>query len=781
MVTMKNNAILLLIIFLLIQIGSTIYAQEIEGVVLCNNKAVACNAVLLSQDSSTIITGGFFIDGKIKIINPSSQAVDLQLSGLQFEDTIISVPLRKLYHLGIINVKSRILDDVIVRGKKEPYEVKSSGYILNVSRSYLKDLGMATDVLQMAPMLMVNSDESIRVIGKENKPLILIDGREVYDFEQIKSLPSSSIREINVITDPTAKYDANVTSVIEITTKEKSLNGFSGRIDLSGGKGINYRGKESINLAYNTKKIRLFGSYKLSQTNKSPEIDNITELYSVLDTSTLISKNSQYQEWRNKSYIAGMDYVLNKNNNLGVQINGFRYKVKTEDNWNTILPFLASYSSLSSSKLEQNRIGFNINHRVKLNNKNSQLNSYFDYLVHDQNSTESIFENYQSTSNELRNLSDSKYYILSLKSEYTQSIKKSKLDLTLGIKLSKVNGEGNLIFEEKVNGFWENNTLLSNVFKNNEEIVATYVDVNKVFGEIFSLNFGVRGEYVKRYAFDSYQSTPIIDNKSIKLFPNLQLLINISDNHKLSFNYINKIQRPPYRFLTQSITYLDSTRYFQGNPYLTPAYINDYSLRYTYKKKYGIIMKYQHINDIIDLNIYYIDNKLKTTYSNYNEFKKWSMTIFGNYSFERIDLRSSLMLSKPQMNVVQLNKPVTIEEIGLYLDFSANVRIWKNGQLHCKYYYSKNEQYGASLRNNMSNLSVGITQKFQNDRLVARFTANDIFKQEKYGGSRFVGMIKEQRVEFQDTKTFIFSLSFLFNKYKKVTKKSGLEDERYRL
>ncbi len=777
-----NHKYSFLLLVLFIQVPFIINAQEIKGTVLCDNQPVPCNAILCAQGDSSIIAGGFFIDGEVELTNPTSHKVYLILSGLQFKDTTIAVPFQNQYHLGEITVQRRVLEEVVIKGKREAYEVKSDGYVLNVSRSYLKELGMATDVLRMSPMVMVKSDESIYIIGKEKTPLVLIDGKKIYDLEQIKTLPSSSIREIKIVTNPTARYDANITSVIEITTKENSYKGLTGRVDASIGKGEDYLGKESVNLSYNGKNIKVFGGFKLSQTNKSPHIENLTEVYSISDTTTLYSENTQYQKWRNKSYTTGIDYRINKNNTIGIQISGFNKNVNNEDSWENKRDLWGIYSVSSTSKLKQDRLGINLNHQVKFKDNDRQLNSFFDYLIHEQNSTENISEYYQYDSNVLRNFSDSKYQIYSLKSEYSHAIKESKLDMIFGIKISQVEGEGNLVFEEEVNGNWEASNRLSNMFSNNEDIIATYADISKELSEKLSINFGLRGEYIKRYASDSYQNVPIIDTSYFRLYPSFQFLYAISHNHKLSIDYINKTQRPPYGFLTQSIAYLDSTRYFQGNPYLTPAYINDFSLQYTFRKRYGTIIKFQHINKIIDVDIFYdTNNKLKTTYSNYDKFRKWSLTMFGSHTFDKINLRSSLVLSKPIMEVMQLEEQTTISNIGFYMDFSAGVDVWKNGNLHIKYYYSKNEQYGASVRNDMSSLSIGMTQKLLSDKLTLRFAANDILANEKYGGSRFVGTIKEQREEFQDTRTFTFSLSFRFNNYKSVRRKSGLDDEKYRL
>lgn len=775
---MKASYFLLFLIFIGQQTSAL--SQNIEGAVICQNKPAACNAVLLSVKDSSLLTGGFFIDGRFKLINPSEKEVFLKLSGLQLRDTLIHVSYRDSINLGEINVQIRMLDGVTVIAPRESYETKSNGFKLKVSTSYLKDLGMAVDILKMAPMVIVNSDEAIRIVGREASPLILLNGREIHNIEEIKSLSSSSIRNINIITEPSAKYDASVTSVIEIETKKQNRKGISARLDTKAGSGKEFRHKESVSISLNTGKLQLFGNYKYSYTNKSPFIEDITKIFLPSDTLLLFSKNQQNQKWNNKSYIVGINYILSKKHEVGVQLNGFKYGVKSINSLNSIYSSKSKYITLKTSDFDKNRIGLNVSHRMQIHPNISQLNSYFDYVLHKQDSEEMINEDYNNIFSLKRNFSKNKYRIWSIKSEYSHNIKESDFGLVFGMKMSKVKGDGNLLFKKKENGNWEEDKNLSNRFNNEENLLAGYLELKKTIRD-FDFKFGGRLEYIERYGSDTYQNTPIIDTSYVRFFPSFSVLYKLADDGQLGFNYTNKTQRPSYRLLTQTISYQDSKRYFQGNPYLTPTYSNEFVLKYVFKKDFGIIGKYQNINDFIDVFVDFDGEYLKTTFSNYKKFDKWSLTIFGGYSNNWMTLRSTAKISKPKMEVLQLGELVLLDKTGFYFDLSANFNLWKKAMLNCKYFNNMNDQYGATLRVNASNLSLGITQKFFKDKMIARFTANDVFDKVRYGGERFVGSIYEDRIEFQDSKTFMFSLSYFFNNYKSYKKKSGLDDESRRL
>jgi outer membrane cobalamin receptor len=281
------------------------------------------------------------------------------------------------------------LNQVVVTAKRPLIERKLDRTILNVENSILATGSSAFEVLQMAPGVSIVGDASIELFGKGN-PLIMIDGKPTYlSIDQLttmlKGMPSDQISKIEVISQPSARYDAaGVSGIINIVTKRKQTQGWTGSV--SGGAGYARRGKYrgSLNLAYKGEDFAFTVDYSNTYNNSIRYLD-INRIVNDNGTTTYFDRSGSFNDkMRGNNFKTTFTYYINKNNSLGVQLMGYNNQQSTlVDNYTGIHSYNAPVDSFLTSKATEQAkfqsIGGNINYYSKLDKKNRELNFDADY------------------------------------------------------------------------------------------------------------------------------------------------------------------------------------------------------------------------------------------------------------------------------------------------------------------------------------------------------------------------------------------------------------------
>lgn len=764
----------------------TVKSQDISGFVTNDyGEIFPVNAILLNPNDSTFLAGDFFVNGKFTITNPLKDKVFLKLSGISFEDTILIVPFSDtLINLDTIIVQPIVLDEVTITAYKKIFTIEETGYSVDISSTYLKDLGTAIDILKTAPGIIIDGNDNVKIIGKIKKPLIMINNREVTNREEIKSIASSSIKSIEIITEPSAKYSASETSVINITTNNNP-RGLSSRLSVRGGYGEKFRHKESIDLKYESNKISAFSYYNFNAIKKTPYVCSSLISFLNEDTVELSGFNNQYQNWKTSSYAAGLDYNFNDVHKAGLHVDGYSTSTLTKEhqlNMYSKKNDFFNYSTSDRGTFDEDLINIGLTYSLLSDSEKHELSVFSNLVEYNMKTNNYITENYGDEHVISKNISKNEYKVFALKADYLYDIPNVQAKLLAGLKMSDVKGSGHINFFSLSEPDWIYDDKLSSDFTNEEKILAGYIELNSKMNKL-DIKLGLRSESVSSHASDPRQSGPVIDTSYTMFFPSLSLSLPINQRNSLSFNYINKIQRPSYKYLTKTIDYLDSIRYFQGNPYLKPALFKEYSLRYSFKSTYGSRLSFIRAENFIDQFVEYDENgKLKTTYSNYDEFSGWNISVFGGIQKRWFDTRISLDYRKPNMKISQMGKIISLDKSSLYFNISGKISLWKDGMINYSYFKSTGGHYGTIKYVASSNLSLGLTQKLLKGGLVLRIIAEDLLNNMTFGGTSFVGRIKKSTIEQQDTRVFLISAVLLLNKYaKKPDKNSSVKDELNRL
>lgn len=504
------------------------------------------------------------------------------------------------------------LKDVNVAVTKPLIERKMDKIVMNVSNSSIMTGSSALEVLQKAPGVTVDQNDKISMMGKQGV-LIQLDGKQTYMSSAdvanlLRNMQSSDIESIELITNPSSKYDASGNSgIINIKTKKNKNGGTNGSINGSLGYGKNLRGNAGLNLNHRTQKLNLFGNYNYGKFERDNliAIDRISN--GTPDTYFMQVGESNRKQYNN-NFKAGLDYFIDKKNTIGVLVNGyFNHGTEAAVNNTLIGPsFQKIDSTLISNSLQTNKynnISYNLNYKSVLDTAGSEISADVDYSRYNGNDGSDYANDYLFANgsrirpiNYIRNNTPSIIDIKAFKVDYNVSLSKT-VKLEAGVKSSWVKTDNDLQAEEFVNNNWQNDVRRSNQFVYDENVNAAYTNLNKQFKNT-SVQIGLRMEQTNSKG-NLITTNTVVKRSYWDFFPTLFVQQNLSKNNQLGFSYSRRIDRPSYDALNPFIYYLDQYTYNKGNPFLNPQYTHNFELSYTLLQKYMLTLGYSRVNDVI--------------------------------------------------------------------------------------------------------------------------------------------------------------------------------------
>ncbi|MFT6808024.1 MAG: iron complex outermembrane receptor protein [Saprospiraceae bacterium] len=531
------------------------------------------------------------------------------------------------------------LDEVVVTAQKALFELDAEKIVVNVENSNLAVGNTALEVLQKSPGVLVDQDNRISLKGKQGV-LVLIDGKNQYlTGDQLRSLlegmPSSSIKKIEIIHNPSAKYEAEGNAgIINIELKRNENLGLNGSANISVGYGRNEKGSTGLNLNYRTEKVNIYGNYDYNLwVGKS--ITNIDRNVPFGNGVTRFEQESESDDNNhNHNFKFGADYTLSDKTTIGVLARG---GIGIEDGGNInatnisgVKPHLFDRTTTNAIEMEdRNQLAgnFNIKHDFS---ETSELNFDIDYSKFKE--TEDVmYENYYYDLTQaevaapyfLHNESEVDIDIVAAKLDYSKSFS-SGINLELGGKMSDVRTSNGTFFEERQVEEWIPDNSLTNTFQYNEQIYAGYMNMSKSI-EKYSIQAGLRLEHTMSEGM-SLTLDERVEREYTELFPSLSISRPFGEKHSLSFSYSRRLDRPNYRDLNPFIGFLDQFTFQKGNPFLNPQFTNSYGLNYSLGRSLFISANYSKTGDAMTQVLEQNDETQQTFQTNIN-FDK-----FSNYS-----------------------------------------------------------------------------------------------------------------------------------------------------
>jgi hypothetical protein len=745
-----------------------------EGVLM------AGNALALSVSDSSLIKGTFFFDGVFELSGVNEKEVLLKITSIEINDTLFLVTNNKSKNdLGTITVsqKGLSLDEVVVTASVPLFEQTKGGATkVNVKKTMLGSSTSVSEVLSKSPNVLVGSNGA-SVVGK-GEALIYLNGKEI-PYERLSSIQVNRVESIEIITNPSAKYDAEGRAIINIITVPNHSEGIQGALIQNSTMAKHFLSSSAVNLSYRKGKWSLKGDYganfgkdwNQSKTKRTFDTDQ-----GIFVSDINHEENTRLTYTSNYSF--GVGYQINKNNDISVEYDGlynvFDLDVRAQNNSIDPVGFSSGLNTVNDGQTVNKNNSITLNYNSNLDTLGSTFFAGGQYSNFNTNLNdliaEEIYENDRITYEAIRNNVGSNDIIIATPQVDYNRIFKNGGSLEMGSKYSYANNRGRVDFYSKANKTDEFIILpqFSNDFEYTENIPAAYLQFNGELKGKMKINysFGLRSEYTSSKGVTNVLDSIVIDTNYVNVFPNMAINGNLSKNWKLGFSYSARINRPQYQDLDPFIWYQDSLTSVQGNPFLkselTQAFestisLKKYSLKigYNYSTnsfRYAVFPGGTGVNSVVlkKINVNQVNSYFGSLTIPF-EVKFWKMYNTLSLTFDQIiDERTEFKLNKitPQFYFYSYNE--------------FKVKKWFNIELYGEYVGEQND--GIYFREATGSVSFGLSKNFFKNALTCRFIANDVLKTYEEVGSYELGQTSTDYTRKLNTNFYRLSIVYYFGK-----------------
>lgn len=764
----------LYLIITCIGIGMMANAQNISGVVKEENGKFSNGAtvsLLKANDSAIVKYAATKDNGRFKFETITQGKYIIKVTHVGYlpkygdaftvgnEDILLpDITLKKM---------AAELAAVTVTSQKPIVEMKADKMIVNVEGTINAVGNDGLELLRKSPGVMIDKDDNISLAGK-NGVQIYIDGKpspltgtDLSNY--LKTMQSAQIESIEIITNPSAKYEAaGNAGIINIRLKKNKTFGTNGTVNAGYNIGTYAKYNGGFSLNNRNAKTNIFGNYNYSQS---------------LNTNAFVSSRyqgdtlfSQANEIKSKikgshNFKTGVDYFINKNSTIGAIINGnlSASSINTAGPMDFIyLPTNTLTKTLyatGDNELKRNNINFNLNYRYAIAG-GKELNVDADYGFYNLRTNQYQPNIYYDAnggklnSNIYHTISPSDIDIASVKVDYEQNYKKGRLGF--GGKISNVVTKNDLEKYDVINNAEIFNKDESNIFKYKENINAVYANYNRALKGI-TLQAGLRVENTNSNGrstglkFDNssnsyvpYDST--IQRSYVDFFPSAAITFNKNPMKQWGITYSRRIDRPAYQDLNPFEFKINDYTFMKGNTQLKPQYTNSYGVSYTYKFKLNTLLNYSHVKDIftllpdtIDVSKSFLSKKNLAT----QDIISLNISYPFQYKWYSFFVNSNSYYSKYKANFGAAGRSVNLDVFAysFYMQNGFNLgKSWK-GELS-GFYNSPSIWQGIFKSKAMYSVDAGLQKTILKGKGNVKVSVSDIFKTMKWSGSsNFAGQI----------------------------------------
>lgn len=608
---------LLLLILVITYFTASAQQSIIKGQVKDKDRtAVIAANILLHKNDSSILKGSITdADGKFEI-EAAPGDYFLSVSMLGFEKlqtakfTLDTTATKTLPEIILIQTPGTLQETTITATKKL-FEMQADKMVMNIENSVLATGNSVFEVLRKAPAVTTDKDDNIKLKGLTSQ--IFIDGKPAYLSGQaltdyLKNLPADAVSKIEIMTNPSSKYDAaGAAGIINIRLKKNKANGLNGTANIGGGFGKYGKVNGGLNLNYRKDKINIFGSGYGGYSESYNQLDYNSRMNNQGEITLQDRDNYWNPKNTSASYKAGIDYSISPKSTIGILYRGGSDGTDSHTDNNSVFSsadhkLLNYVKSAKDDRIRLYNNFINLNYNIALDTAGSAWSidaDYADYSISGKDVNENHFyspsdEEYRSPYI-FRNTQPAKTIVKAVKTDYTGFLP-YQLKLETGLKFSKVKSDSELISDSLSNNNWQNDGSRSNHFIYDESIFAAYVTLSKTFNKT-TVQAGLRAEHTDSKGYS------ITLNKTDKrdyldFFPTLFIGQELNGNNRLNFSYTRRIDRAGYLSLNPFVMYMDPYTYFQGNPYLRPSYSNSFELKHSYKDLLFTALSYNHSTDV---------------------------------------------------------------------------------------------------------------------------------------------------------------------------------------
>ncbi|WP_286774913.1 MULTISPECIES: TonB-dependent receptor domain-containing protein [Sphingobacterium] len=719
----------------------------------------SASVALLDAHSNVLVKGGQSVSQGFLLlsdIKPGKYIVRITYVGYETQ-TIDSIAVLggKSKDLGRIALKptGNMLNEVVIEGRAPAMQIGIDRKIFNVGESLVSAGGTATDVLANVPTLQVDQDGSVSLRGSSSVK-ILIDGRESAlagnDVTSLlQSLPANSIEKVEVITNPSSKYDAEgQTGIINIVLKKNIRTGLNGSINTSAGSYDNYMA--GITLNYRDRKFNYFGSYNFNKRNMlgSGKTDNTF----FGDSTRNYSESESSRKGNSHTVKAGFDYNMSDRTSLSFSSNlSIRDNKRIEDlNYEFFKQSQMTGTSVRNSTQFEDDLGYELNADFKhqFKREGEELTGNASYGRDKEDGTNDFSQNYTDgrkatsrknvTSEDGKNINLQLDYVLpfsevsKFEAGYRSQIRKS-FDTQFSRSLDSI---GNYVPDYRI----------SNDFDFTSTVHAIYASYQNKLTDKIGYQIGLRGEQFELKSTYFSKDPAAVETESnakqkfFRLYPTLFLTYDFGENgDKVQFSYSRRVQRARGWQVNPFLNVSDDLNYRQGNPNLKPEDVH--SLEMSFAKTFGKVnlissAYFNHASEVIQPFVYKIEDG--RTYSRWENMTSRNLSGFEFISkinaTKDFDFTFNLNLIHIQYNA---NPDYDIKErkdFAYNANLTANYRFTPTFSAQVRGEYNSSRVMAQGQMNAMKGMDLALKKDVFKKKASIMLNVRDVFNSRKMNG-----------------------------------------------
>jgi outer membrane receptor protein involved in Fe transport len=658
------------------------------------------NVVLLTARDSSLVTGATSdIEGKFELDRVPQGQFILRISSVgyptRFIPNITITATENHARLGTIPVKGGAtqLKEVQIVTERPMMEFELDKKVVNMEQNIAAQGGSVADAMQNVPAVEVDLDGNVSLRGSSNVT-ILVDGkRTALSNLTLDQIPASMIESVELITNPSSKYDPEGTSgVINLILKKDMKPGFNGTATVNVGTYENYN--SSLNLNYRHYRWNFNGGYDFRRSYR-PGVRR-SFLTNTRDNIFREDLGRNHRTDISHSFRFGVDYALNPKNTISASA---LYRTGDERGFNSILNRnLNSDMALTGLNLRETRgteddgvMDYNLGYRRTFDQKGREWTA--DIIYTDR------FSDEQDNITQLRTLddgvpvnslnqqrvdSDNRSRRIVAQSDYVQPLSEdSRIEGGFRSSFQLLDNDNKFFNLNPETNQWLINDTITNHFVYDEQVHALYSNYSNKIGSV-SFQAGLRAEQTFTKSDQRTLEDGVFRNDYFSLFPSVFVTKDFARDNKVQFSYSRRINRPRSRTLNPFIDYSDTLNIRFGNPELLPEFINSYELgylKYWDNTSFNSTVFYRRTNDQIQ-RFRTFDPETgvtSTTFLNLASGSSYGVELIGTYNpFKWWRLNGSVSGFRVELNDVGGDTELSNNQLTWNAKLNSNMTVWKD-------------------------------------------------------------------------------------------------------
>ncbi|MEM8763038.1 MAG: outer membrane beta-barrel protein [Bacteroidota bacterium] len=801
---MKRAILFLFFAFLAFQ---PIWSQnfEISGKVVDqdNEPIPFANIVLLTVSDSTFVKGTASDEkGMFRLDEILPDLYYLQASFIENTSEVVALDVKQTISIGaLVVVNSTKLSEVVVRGKKPTISRLPDRLIFNVENTVVAE-GSSWDILRSTPGVIAN--ESRLLIRGEEATVFINDRRVQLTGNEIQALlqgfSGNNVSSVEVITNPSAAFDADSGPVLNIKTNKPLVPGYKGSINGNFTQAVFPKYSTGISQYFKTKKFNLFANYTLNRKKRIKKtrkginfFDASGSPYSIWDT-----RYGQVNEATSHNATLVADYELSERNAINLTTNLTSNPRESQeidlstDIFNGLQVLDSSFVTRNLADIEDRNSAVDLSFVHKLQKEGAMLT----FNVHLTDYQEAFFQNlasnyFASDGAFLRDFgfnSSSTQNVNIYTGQIDFAMPTTKGSLESGVKASRVKSKNQLDFTDFIGSSNTVDESQSDIFEYEENVYAIYgsylIDWDK-----WSIKMGVRGELTKAKGVSEDLGETTTQN-FFEAFPSINVLYAPSENNTFSIDYRRGIQRPKYDDLNPFRLFFNENNFIEGNPSLFPSFSNNFNFNYTLNSSYFFDIYYRDNGKNIT-SLVFQDNEnqtLRELRQNALGSKSYGFdfTISQNvtadwflYAYTSIFHEEETFLATESANA-----EFKAEVDGFYGYLANYLTLSNDGTLtgEATITYLSTFLFGSYISSEQLNLTLGIKKSFWDNRASISLAAEDLLNRNNPTyTSRYLNQDNFYRIRLE-TQFIRFGFTYNFGNFRLQDNQRGIDNtERNRL